>query len=136
VIAVGKILSIEIVFRLGPTMKVYTNEIYDLRIDSIPVEDIDFSQEKKKHRICKTISFKIKECENRRIWSFEQKSTVNYFDWILSSGNISEIKINLQNYQKQIFSVPWQPNLMNGNKYQSGKILNNGDLSICIEKAD
>ena len=130
------ILSVEIVFKAGPTMKLYCNDMYGFEIDSVPIAEIDYSKAWKKPKECKRVSFNIKGYENRKIWSFTHKATIDYFDWILYSGNIRDIKINLQNYQKRIFSVPWKNGHMDDNEYQSGEILANGDLRICIENPD
>ena len=132
----SEILSVEIVFRLGPTMKVYLNEIYDLTIDTVPATEIDFSKIPAQPQKCKSVSFKIKECENREIWSFERKATINYFDWILISGNVKQIRFNLQNYRKRTFTVPWKAGSLNNNEYQSNEILGSGDLAIHIETKD
>lgn len=135
-IPVGDILSVEIIFKVGPNMKVYINDMYGLEIDSIPASDIDFSEEWEKPKQCKKASFNIKNYENRPIWSFVNKTTVDYFDWVVYSKNIREIRINLQNYQKRFFSVPWKPDSRGRNEYQFGEILDNGDLKICIENTD
>ena len=91
------ILSVEIVFKAGPTMKLYCNDMYGFEIDLVPIAEIDYSKAWKKPKECKRVSFNIKDYENRKIWSFTHKATIDYFDWILYSGNIREIKINLQN---------------------------------------
>lgn len=132
----SEILSVEIIFRSGPSMKVFLNEIYDLMIDAVPIAEVDFSQIPAQPQKCKSISFKIKECENRKIWSFERKATMNYFDWIMNSQNVKTIRFNLQNYQKRTFMVPWETGPMNSNAYQSSSVISNGDLAIHIEEPD
>lgn len=128
----GDILSVEIVFKTGPTMKVYFSEMYGFEIDSVPVSEINFSEAWGKRKECRKATFNIKSCENRPIWSFVHKTTVDYFDWILYSKNIREIRINLQNYQKRIFALPWKSRPLGRNEYQAGEILGNGDLRIRI----
>lgn len=134
-VSMNEILSVEIIFRAGPTMKLFLNEIYDFNINSVPIVEVDLFQINTEKHKCESVSFKVKECEDRPIWSFELKATMNYFDWIMQSGTVKSIKFNLQGYQKRTLTIPFNPGPMGSNKYQCSEILENGDLSISIVKA-